>query len=550
MLAQVSSPVNVDFRKKVIYADSLNLPKNLNVGSLLRLLPELLQRPGDYLLSNYELQVEDVPIGEAADAVLTVMQLADIERLEVDNSPASSDLNGGMSGSINIWLRPIAKKGLSGKIAAGTSTESTTMADVLLGYKSEKLAVRGMAFGENTSQSMTTSYTQPLSMDLNSKELYWSQMARAMIAYSPNKRNRFELTLTENYIYDKIAQDRVEDIATATNDARQKQIDRERKANLNARLRYLLKLNESHLLRLTGQYGYKPVHEWTYDNSNVLLSDNRMCKDVLEGAAEIFGKWTMQGGEVKLGYKAGAKGAVKNSEKLFQPEAELTFEYGSLRMNADAEYVWNEVGKNDWTGRFVTEWALDPTNKVRLLLKRQLYQPRMLSQEVGAEYLTNIKWDKHMLTMNAGANYCKSSGLPEVTNYLNTNIMAIYQYDIFFLSVTGNIYTWKQDAEGANADKYKTYYNISVMPSLNMKNGWRTAMNMRYYSKVHMREENLGDCLSLQMNVGKSWGDWMVYAYGRVPLTGRTKDTNKINNVIAFTSLVPASCGCGVSWNF
>lgn len=550
VLAQVSKPVDVNFETKVIYADSLNLPKNINVGALLRLLPELLQRPGDYILSNYEVQVDKVSVGEAADAVLSVMQLADIERLEVKNSPASSDLNGGMSGAINIVLRPVARRGVSGKIAAGTSSESTTMADMLLDYKGEKLTVRGMAFGENTMQSTTKAFTQPMALDLSAKDWYRSQMARAKIAYAPNGSNRLELTLTENYIYDKYAYEFVDDIAHAVNGEQQRRTDRVRKTNLNARLMYVSMLNESHQLKLEGQYGYKPVHGWVCDERNVLLSEDCSYNDVFEGVAELTGKWRMREGKGAWGYKVGAKGAVMTTNKRVQPEGELTFAYGQLRMKAGAEYEWNEVGKSDWTGRFVTEWALDQKSVVRLLLNRQLRQPRMLLQEVGAEYLTNMGWGKHSLTMNAGANYCKSSGLPDVTNYLNTNVMAIYQYGIFFVSVTGNLYTWKLDAEDANEEDYKTYYNMSIMPSLNMRNGWRTAMNVRYYSRVHRHDENLGDCLSLQMNVGKSWGCWTVYAYGRVPLTGRTKDIDKVNNTIALSSLVPASCGGGVSWDF
>lgn len=124
--AQSNTIVEVSYDRKVIHTDSLALPSSINVGALLRLLPELLARPGDNTLSNYEVQIDGVSVGEAADDVLSIVQLEDVKRLEVNNSPTMSDLNNGQSGSINIWLRPLASKpqGVSGTTSLGASGRS------------------------------------------------------------------------------------------------------------------------------------------------------------------------------------------------------------------------------------------------------------------------------------------------------------------------------------------------------------------------------------------------------------------------------------------
>lgn len=551
--AQTAGGVKVDYEKKVIYADSLTLPKSINVGALLRILPELLQRPGEYTLDNYEVQIDGVPVGEAADAVLSVLQLGDIERLEMVNSPSASDLNGGMSGAVIIHLRPIAekRKGVSGKIAAGISTERSAMADFLIDYRSDKWTVRGMAFGENTANTKTRNIILPNPCDEKWKQDYWSQLTRAMVTYQPNERNTFELTMTGSLDYEKTFYS--ESKGTLPVSLGDKLSYSDLNSHLNARFRYTTKFTELLNLRFTTQYGYKPSHFQKYDsiNANEITNEVRSAKNVFEGAAELFGSWKMNGGKVKCDYNVAARGATTSDNKMVQPLAQLTVEYGKLRVRAGAEYQWNKDSLciNDWTGRLVTEWQLNSQQRIRLIMQRQISQPIIISKEIGADYLVSKSWSGQTLSINPGFSFCHSDGFPGISNYINANLMTLYQYNIFFVSFTGNFYMWKRDSSDSGS-KYKTYYNLSLMPSLNLPSGWRTAMNLRYYSRVTSLNEDLGDCLSFQVNVGKTWGNLNVYAYGRAPLTGRTRNIIKEENITYLEPLVPASLGCGASWKF
>lgn len=550
---QVSQPVSVDFETKIIYTDSLSLPMHINVGALLRLLPELLQRPDGATLSNYEVQIDGVSIGESADAVLAVMQLSDIERLEVKNSPAASDLNGGMSGAINLCMRSMGsrEKGVTGKAALGFSTEWSTMGDCLIDYKKDdRLTVRGITFGENSRVSDPVNMVVNESAEVETTESTRNQLARAMVTYKPNHRNDLQLTLTESYSYIKQAYELTKSDNLMAGEVRPLITEYNRRTLLSARLNYALKLSDTHSFGMSGQYGYKPAHYWNYVEQE--RNDEYNTENVAEGAATLRGKWKLAGDKGSWSYSVGTKGAISKSNKLLMPLAELTFLYGPLRLKVGAEYQWNEVGIDDWSGRVVLGWQINKSNRVRLLANRQLRLPDMVSQEIGSDFISNLKWNHHRLTMNAGVNYCKSKDRTPSTDtrYLNANLMAIYQYSIFLVSMTANFYTHNEDHSTEDTFNYKTYCNLSLMPSLNLRSGWRTAMNLRYYSKVHLRDLEQGDCLSLQLNVGKTWGKWSVYAYGRAPLTGRTTNLDKHTNIVKSSYLVHRSVGCGVSLDF
>lgn len=548
--AQVSRPVEVNYETKVIYTDSLTLPHNINVGALLRLLPELLQRPGDYTLSNYDVQVDGVSVGEAADAVLSVLQLDDIERCVVSNSPTSSDLNSGMSGSINLCLRSIKSRprGMSGKVAVGLTTERSTMADALFDYRGPKLTVRGMAFGESYAASGSTTMTQPIQLNLSTDEAYRNQLARAMLTFRPNTRHELKLTLTEGLSYDRYTYDDAPDaaqlpplgsVSTFT--------QRERKGQLTTRLSYGYALGKSHRLRVSAQHAYKPKHEWVTDPLDAVLSDKQSGKSEVKASVDLSGGTSWPTPACAVTYKVAAKTSYSASNTQVMPLAELTLRYGAVRTKAAVEYQFNKQGRSDWTGRMVMECRLSTANRVRLLLNRQLSRPSMISHEVGIDYIANHVWHRHLLTLNTGVNYCLSDHGPQDSHYVNANLMALYQYDCFFVSFTANLYHQQQEAaRGA----YHTYCNLSVMPSLNLRNGWRTALNLRYYGKVYERDAALGRCMSLQMNVGKAWGDWSVYAYGRTPLTGRTRNENRHTGIVTHVELIPASVGCGASYRF
>lgn len=583
--AQNSQTVEVDFEKKIIYADSLNLPKSINVGALLRLLPELLQRPGESVLANYEVQIEDVSMGESADAVLTVLQLADIEKIEVKNSPLSTDLNNGQSGAINFCLRPLAKKrlGLSGTASLSVSSEVSVMPNLLLDYHGKKFSVRAMAFGEGYDYENHYTETRPSArFEQQYHERYGEQTMRAQLNYQPDERNMLQLTLTEGTSRTKMTTDHEQVLPLPANT--QTVDERIRSLKLMSHLKYVHAFKHDRGLEAQAQFLHSPQDSRYSCYPDIFVNNTDLWTNNWQTSLEFFDQLKLAQGKGSLKYKLGAKAAqshqdvrIERSERELvigdslgvsasishlgstsenevlnvMPFAELTLLYGPLRMKLGAEYQWSDDRENrDWTGRMVVGWQIDRRNRLRLLLNRQFQRPLLVSQEAGIDYFADFAWGKHKLTTNVGVNYCMTNGeYYDMTHHTSLNLMAIYQYDYFFLSVTGNQYFKETDHEKPVHGHY-AYYNLSVMPSFNFSNGWRTAMNLRYYSSIQGQDLEENACCTLQFNVGKSWGNWNAYLYGRTPLTGKAETRYVETESVITYDLVQSSFGGGVSLRF
>lgn len=585
--AESAKTVEIDFEKKIIYADSLSLPKNINVGALLRLLPELLQRPGESVLSNYEIQIEDVAMGEASDVVLTVIQLADIEKIEVKESPLSTDLNNGQSGSINICLRPLAKKrlGLTGTASLSLSNETSVMPNVLMDFHGKKLSVRGMAFGEWYDHRATVNETGPNEVEQRNHERYTEQMMRALICYQPDARNVLTLTLTEATCNDKEMREDI--ISKPKPQHTEEMTTRNRNLQLMSHLKYVHSFTQSRGLEAKAHYIYNPHRNRVYHDTDIQLDVNNLRCNNWQTSVEYFDALSLAKGRGRLKYKVGASAALSHQDNNYEsahiepltsddggtpvladrnyhtfttseeevrnvmPFAELVLLYGPVSAKLGAEYQWsNKVDNSDWTGRMVMDWEMSEANHLRLLLNRQLRRPSMISQEVGVDYIANFGWGLHRLTTNVGLNYGMVDGVTiEKSHFTTLNLMAVYQYDYFFLSVTGNQYR-KEQRHDTGEHSYYSYYNLSVMPSFNFSNGFRTALNLRYYSRVEAQDLTQSDCMTLQMNLGKSWGRWNAYVYGRVPVTTKTKVVYADTGSALSYELVSASMGTGLSYRF
>ena len=141
--AQVMS---VDYERKILYMDSLQMPENTSLGMVLTVLPELLGRPGISSLSNYDILIEGMSVLDAKDAALAQLRICDIESVEVSESPTSSYQNNGQGGVVNFVLR--RKDGLWGSAAIEGSYSTDVMPALTLGYAKGKWMVRALALGE------------------------------------------------------------------------------------------------------------------------------------------------------------------------------------------------------------------------------------------------------------------------------------------------------------------------------------------------------------------------------------------------------------------
>lgn len=569
--AQSNSLVEVNYDRKVIYTDSLALPKSINVGALLRLLPELLARPDEYTLSNYEVQVDGVSVGEAADDVLAILQLEDVMRLEVNKSPTMSDLNNGQSGSINISLRPLASKprGMSGTASLGVSTETTLTPNLLLDYHGERLSVRAVGFGEYFSQNSRSWQEGPTGWTLLDEERLRLQTVRASVYYRLDKSNDFAFTLSEGTSYDRQKDDFTIDAADSEADVIDRRL-RERGVRLMSQLNYNHAFNSGQKLSASVKYSHNPM--WNYS-----LLDGAEREDV---QAKFKNDWQTQvalsdrrgfaQGRGSLTYKVGVKGSVKHTNNYsdtyalgqeqhkascseirgLMPLSELTMAYGPLSMKLGAEYQWNS-GENDdnWTGRLSLIWQMNRNNRMRLGLNRQLRYPDILAHESGIDYIGDFRWGSHTLTSNVGLSLCNIAVPKGKDFYYVGNVMGIYQYDKrFFLSVTANYYRRLQDVNEGK-DGYYTYYNLSVMPSVILGRGWRVAANMRFFSHVLADKSHNNANAIWQVNGGKSWGAWNVYVYARRPMRKWNVNLDYEAGTAYYSQMIPTeSVGAGVSY--
>lgn len=571
VMAQSDSTIEVGYDKKTIYTDSLALPHSVNVGALLRLLPELLQRPTDFVLSNYEVKVDGVSMQEADDAVLSIVQLEDVEKIEVENSPTSTDLNNGQSGSINICLRPMNSKpkGLSGSVGLGLASDVTVTPNLMLDYRGEKLNVRAMAFGEYF-DTRREERTLPLNLLWKEDDTFRQQLVRATAEYAIDEKNCLSLTLTE---------------ATDHSDTQRRQGTRvgedtgmgyatdaeESGLCLMSELKYSHLMTSARKLTLMAKYTHTP--ETTENTMDATMQTSRLSAygNDWQGEATLEDQLSMAHSRLAVGYKVGVKGAVVNAlgfltstaadvdqevrnrleshVNSLMPLAELSLAYGPLSVKLGTEYQWNSGKKdNAFTGRLAMLWQMSPENRLRLNLVRMPRPVEGVSESVGIDYITGYRWGGHQFTASAGVNYCYDTGELDYDHYYCANVMGIYQYGKrFFCSLTGNLYSKDRTATDGLKGHYD-YCNLSLMPSVILGHGWRVATNLRYYSMIDSDESYSTPSTILQVNGGKSWGAWSVYAYARTPLNGKDRIDYHASNVSRYYAMMPASVGCGVTW--
>lgn len=573
-MAQSNSVVEVNSDQKVIYTDSLALPNNVNVGALLRLLPELLERPGDFTLSHYEVQVDGVSMGDAADDVLSIVQLEDVARLEVNESPTSSDLNNGQSGSINICLRSLSSKpmGSSGIASLGVSSDFTLTPNVLFDYRGEKLSVRAIGFGEYFSQRPESWQEGPISWTLQEEKKFRQQTVRACVYYQMDKSNDFAFTLTEGTSYDRQELDySVSDSGIGPESANADMNIRNRGVRLLSQLNYNHAFSSTRKLSVSAKYSHNPTWSDVLQEGYEFEDNYASFNNDWQAQTTFSDGLHFAQGRGSFGYQVGVKGSAKNiniysttyapdedehyamGEELYglMPLTELTMTYGPLSMKLGAEYQWNSGDDDDdWTGRLSMIWQMDRNNRLRYRLNRQLHYPDILAHESAIDYIGTFRWGSHELTTNVGTSLCNISVFQGKDHYYVGNVMGIYQYDKrFFLSLTGNYYRRSQNGENGK-DGYYTHYNISLMPSVIFRSGWRVAANVRFFSRVRTDESHYNSNAILQVNGGKSWGPWSAYAYARRPIRKWDESHDYGTGTLTYSQKFPASVGVGVSYRY
>lgn len=406
--------VKTDFDKKIILTDSLNMPRNVSASSMLSILPELLQRPGDTVLSNYDVMIEGMSVGSAADVALLQLQVADIEKIEVSESAISSYQNNGQGGSINIVLRSSgtsADDRYRGSVGIHAYSSLDLAPQLNLCYKNKKFMLHGIVLAELANidrESNTFVYhgdeliSNTAYADFNK---FRTELARVYMQYDFTERDRLKLSLSEKYMYNRVK--------NVTDYEDHEALYQQKKSlNLQANLSYK-HTTERSSFNAEIEYGHYP--SWTGNDVTAFYSYmNDKKLNTISGKVEyktsLFNRLDVSGmtkqGDLTLGMNFNASlGSEKerisdsnvssddtvrevpyNDTYFITPYVTFTTTLGRLRLKASGElqsfrYEIEKKDKshsavsNDFTGKLMAEWYFTPSRNLRFILDRKLNRP-------------------------------------------------------------------------------------------------------------------------------------------------------------------------------
>lgn len=482
-LSATSQSVWTNYDKRIIRTDSLNMPQTTSAMTLITLLPELLQRPGDYILSNYDVQVEGMSVGKASDVVLSQLQIADIKQIEVCESPISSYLNNGQGGTINFVLRTAWRDGapLWGSVGVSGSSYVDLSPQLNLGYRKGGFMVRSLVLGELSNLSHTThteSFADGRLTESSIEERsnrFRTEMARAYLEYDWTDRDKLKLNLSESYTFEK-------DEKTNNYEEAQAVKQSKKTTNLHAYLRYQHDGQKDCFVAQV-EFIHAPSRN-SMDTPNTYFYDGKVRNDNLSGKLEytrqLFNSETLGSGSLSIGtninnvfgdehanygylftYKnPNPQVTPKNNTNYLMPYLTFSCELGKVRLKArgefhhfnyevDMEQHSYKAVSNNFTGNLMTEWHMNKGQQLRLIFHRSLQRPTGLQlypfltfdpkqvtyvqgnpnltpsplNEVLVDYLGHFNLKRQQkLTLNAGVSYNHVSDI--VTPYASKNTNA------------------------------------------------------------------------------------------------------------------------------
>lgn len=628
--------IRINMNQKVIYSDSLNLPPQTSINSVLTMMSELLQRPGAVIYSNYDIQVNGMSVSDVSEVALYQLDLQDVEQIVISESPTSSYLKNGQGGSINLMLRQKDNNddGYWGSAGLDVSHPSAVGPQLHLGYRTKKFYLSALALSDiyhGSSVSEELSFENGKFEEINIsqyEEHYRSQLANVMMEYVPTKKDKIKLNLSESYMYDK-------ETTALSYDTDATILSKMRNTSLKATTSYSHSFKQSNL-GVEAQFGYTPsVQKYLtpfaqdldadldrYNVSGMVQYNASLLKptrtnQVKVGVGTSF-NYTF--GDEDIDYrKLDIEGAplntieTHNHTSFVQPFAYAEAMLGKFRMKVQSEYqVYrydifereNEfTGTNrDFTGQVIVEWHLHPSHALRLVGVRALQRPSesqmypfmvynpsasnyvkgneeltpARTKEARLDYIADLRWGDHKLHYDVNVSYKdvddmieqytemgsnSSDGLGASLPYLSYvnhgendilsgNVMALYSYKVFSVSLTGNIYHNKQVM--LTGDNHYTYYNVSLNPHFNLKDGWQGSFGLTYNSSVDTEYATLGDCTQVSTLIGRRWRNFYVYAFTRQALKKHVVDVSNSDEVRFehWYELVPNMSAIGVKYLF
>ncbi len=145
--------------------------------------------------------------GGNRQAILEQIPASSVERIEVITNPSAKYDPDGVSGIINIVLKKNRQQGLNGSVSAGAGTRDKYNGSVQLGYREgawnffvnantrwENFFSRNGSYRENF--RLDGGLLNIFDQDGNNKSLHWSNLFKAGVEFSPNKKTTFALNGT------------------------------------------------------------------------------------------------------------------------------------------------------------------------------------------------------------------------------------------------------------------------------------------------------------------------------------------------------------------
>lgn len=461
-----SQSVSYSFDEKVIVADSLNMPQSTIAKTIISVLPELLERPSEYTINDFQIKVNDMAVDYAVDAVLTQIRLCDIEKITVVESPIASYQNNSKSGAINIKLRKHSTKDKHfwGSVSTDASLPTEVSPKVSFGYDDDKFSVNSFLIGnyydatyDEEGHTYNANGVETSNSLISEANTFRGNMTALFMNYKPSTKD--ELLMNVAYVYTDDKSDyshRIQNVHT-------KYSKESNRKNFNALFKYTHNFTSSSLLEFSVQNMYQPVSEDDrYEEETAMDKSNNdnlyghlMVKFSLLPSASKYKSTLAIGtnGNIVFGKKdtnhdflqdpdKGHFFSDKSHSRGLTPFVESENFLGQLRVKLMANlpyycYDYHREGFGhmnkdnvDFGAKLMTEWHFKKNHILRFIADRQSNRPSETmvypylvfassnihnlgnkdlknehSVECTAEYVFKHKWDDHSLFMTIGTSY-------------------------------------------------------------------------------------------------------------------------------------------------
>lgn len=582
--------ISIQADKIVINTDSLGLPKSTTVVEILSILPELVERPSDYILQNYDIQINGKSVGSARDAVLQQIHLSDLKCVEVSENSFSNIANYGQGGSINLSLCS-AEDGLSGAVNAESSNEANISGGLRLENHSNKWIFHGIATIENYMPKVFYNNAEETQYD---KYRDFSEYAAIFMEYSPNTKNLFKLNVSEVYTNNRTWEHYADN--TINNN-----YNRVRNTNVFVGLNYEHSFMSGSKICAEANYRYIPERTEKsfggFETSYNHLAHNVYGEFKLE--QNIIEPTTTKKTKLDFGVQYNFAKSKNNKENNNPTDnilktTESTY-YARPYIKLDAQLnKWNFVVDIDYqhfsyktkikdekknTGenlqknlntQLVALYHINNNNMLRMryihslnrpsseqLFPYVFFDPTTQSSYIGnpslnpahqnafdIDYGVNLSTSDYHLELKASVEYSHTYSMIYTVNnekysaisYRNggkTNLLmgdlgAEFRKGRFSAWLSGNIYHMIEDEKNDGNSFHKTFFNFLLRPVVNLGRGWITSMNVSYFSPITSDGMKIGKNCYGGIRISKSWRYFDAYIYGTQNLSGK-EDTEVIS---------------------